>query len=153
MSKLSESIVVKCPYHLAQQFVADALRKPLGEPGVMTVRVPLAGIDVSKDVVATVKEGADPMHFDQPWKVHWTPLDGGPYPDFDGEITVRADEDYTTCLLEVTGDYRPPGGVLGQAFDALAGHKIAAATATALLEQIAAIIVARYQSIQAARHP
>ena len=152
MSKISETIVVGCPYHMAQQFLADALRKPFDKPGTMTVRVPLGGIDVAKDVLATVTEGADPMHFDQPWKVHWSPVGGGPYPDFDGEITVRADEDYTTCLLEIQGEYRPQGVALGEAFDAVVGRKVASATARALLDQLAHDLAARYQSIQAARH-
>ena len=151
MSKLLQTIPVPCPYHLARQFMADELRKPLDKPGVMKVRVSLGGIDVAKDVLATVTEGSDPMHFDQPWKVHWSPIGGGPYPDFDGEITVRADEDYKTCLLELQGEYRPPGGALGGAFDAVVGNKIAAATARELLEQIARDLVSRYQSNEAAK--
>jgi hypothetical protein len=152
MSKLSETIVVACPYHLAQQYIAFSLRKPLEKPGVMTVRVPLGDMQVSKDVLATVSEGTDPMHFDQPWNVHWSPVGGGPYPDFDGQITVRADEDYTSCILEIQGEYRPPGGAAGKAFDAVVGRKIASATARALLEQIARDLIERYQTIQAARH-
>jgi len=151
MSKLSETIVVGCPYHLAQQYVADVLREPANKPGIMTLRVPIGDVGVTKDVLATVGAGTDPMHFDQPWKVHWTPI-GGLYPNFEGEITVRADEDYTTCLLELQGDYRPPGGAIGQAFDAVVGRKIASATARALLEEIAHRIVARYRSVEAAKH-
>lgn len=152
MSKLSETIVVGCPYNLAKQFLADAMQTALDKPGVMTVRVPLGALDVAKDVTVSVSPGADPMHFDQPWTLHWSPAGGGPYPDFDGEMTVRADEDYTSCLLELEGGYRPPGGALGEAFDAVAGRKIASATARALLEKIGAEMVERYRSLQAARH-
>ena len=46
-----------------------------------------------------------------------------PIPEFDGELTVRADETYETSQLELRGNYRPPGGALGAAFDwALGGH-------------------------------
>lgn len=152
MSNFSETIVVGCPYNLAKQFLADALQTSLEKPGILTVRAPLGGLDVAKDVTVNVSLGADPMHFDQPWKLHWSPVGGGPYPDFDGELTVRADEDYTSCLLELQGEYRPPGGALGKAFDAVAGRKIASATGKALLETIGAAMAERYRTIQAARH-
>lgn len=152
MSKLSETIVVACPYHLAKQYLADVLRTSREKPDAMTVGIPFGGLDVSKQVEFTTSEGADPMHFDQPWKLHWSPAGGGPYPDFDGELTVRADEDYTSCLLELQGAYRPPGGLAGEAFDTVAGRKIASATARALLEKVGAELVERYWSVQAARN-
>ena len=91
------------------------------------------------------------MHLDEPWKVHWTPKDGGPYPDFDGELTVRADEEYDTCVLELRGNYRPPGGVAGKAFDAIVGSRIASATAHELLNSIAREVQQRYERQEAAK--
>jgi hypothetical protein len=56
--------------------------------------------------------------------VHWRPLGDEPYPTFVG--TLCADqEDAGSCLLVLGGEYVPPGGIAGAAFDALAGHFIA----------------------------
>ncbi|MBV8197447.1 MAG: hypothetical protein JO263_04890, partial [Candidatus Eremiobacteraeota bacterium] len=92
MSQLSESRGVRCPYHLAQQYLAQSVggRAESGEESELTLTVHGPGIDVSKDVMVTFGESVDPMHFDQPWRVHWKPK-AGPYPEFDGELTVRAD--------------------------------------------------------------
>ena len=90
------------------------------------------------------------MHFDQPWRIHWKPQ-AGPYPEFNGELTVRADETYKTSILELTGSYRPPGGALGAAFDWAAGSRIATLTAQTLLRQIADGMEARYHSDELAK--
>ena len=46
--------------------------------------------------------GTDSMHFDQVWTVHWTSVGNGAYPDFDGSIAVRADEDYVEGALSAS---------------------------------------------------
>ncbi|MHB8433987.1 MAG: hypothetical protein ACYDCA_10395 [Candidatus Tyrphobacter sp.] len=86
------------------------------------------------------------MHFDQPWKIHWEPAGGGPYPEFDGELTVRADEDYPTSILELIGTYKPPMGLVGVVFDAIAGARIAEATAHELLKNIGQVMEAQYNA-------
>jgi hypothetical protein len=146
MAELNERCFVACPYHSAQRYLAQSVseRVAAGEPTVVTLSLPLPGLDLHKDVRVTFSAGTDPMHFDRPWRVHWTP-DGGPYPDFDGELTVRSDEDYTSSVLELQGEYLPPGGVAGAVFDAVAGSRIAAATARQLLKEIAAELEARYR--------
>jgi hypothetical protein len=154
MSDLNERYFLACPYNLAQQYLATSLRERAqsGESGVLTLRASLAGADIAKNVVVTFAAGTDPMHFDQPWRVRWTPEGGGPYPDFDGALTVRADEDYTTAILELVGEYRPPGGAFGVAFDRAVGSRIAAATAQALLEEIGTNMEMRYLSDEHAKH-
>ena len=151
MSQLSEIITVDCPYRLAREYLARALHEPQGEARVMTLRLPLASFDIAKDVVVAVEAGSDPMHFDQPWKLRWSPLGGGPFPDFEGEITVRAGEDYQPSRLEVRGTYRPPGGALGDIFDTALGRRIAMTTARALLLKIAHAMEASYRELEAAR--
>jgi hypothetical protein len=86
----------------------------------------------------------DPMHFDQPWRIHWKP-ESRLYPEFEGELTVRADETYETSHLELPGSYHPPGGIAGAAFDLVAGGRIASATAQALLHRIGNEMEAHYQ--------
>ncbi|HUY40894.1 MAG TPA: hypothetical protein VMV82_04940 [Candidatus Dormibacteraeota bacterium] len=144
MGQLTERAFVACPYHRAREYLAAGVGERINSGEAMTLRVPLAGIELKKDVVVTFSPGIDPMHMDQPWRVHWTPEGGGPYPDFDGELTVRADEDYTSSVLELVGDYRPPGGALGQAFDAVVGSHIATLTARNLLKRLGDEFEARY---------
>jgi hypothetical protein len=152
-SQLNERYVVQCPYHLAQRYLDYFLREPARtrKPDVVTLRVPMAISELTKNVEVTFALGSDPMHFDHPWRLHWTPEGGGPYPDFDGELTVRADEDYTSAILELVGEYRPPGGAIGRAFDRVAGQRIASATAQALLREIGDGMVAEYRRDEAAK--
>ena len=63
-------------------------------------------MELVKNVTVSFGAATDPMHFDQPWRIHWKPQ-AGPYPEFDGELTVRADETYKSALLELAGSYRP----------------------------------------------
>lgn len=152
MSELSETRVVNCPYNLAQRYLAASVgpQATSGAASKLTLTAPLLGIDLAKDVVVTFGPAVDPMHFDQPWRVHWTAQDAR-YPDFEGELTVRADETYETSLLELRGKYRPPGGVLGAAFDRVAGGRIASATARALIKRVGDEMEGYYRSDEQAK--
>jgi hypothetical protein len=143
MSEILEHRFVACPYHLAQGYLADMMGSRLSSPNTLTLSLSLPGAELVKEVVVTYGVATDPMHFDQPWSVHWKPK-AGPYPEFDGELTVRADETYASSRLELQGSYRPPGGALGAAFDAAVGNRIARATAQALLERLGAELESRY---------
>lgn len=154
MSELYEYRVVNCPYKIAREYLAADIagQARADTPDTLTLRAPLAGAQVAKQVVVRFTRAADPMHFDQPWGVQWTPEGGGPYPDFDGQLTVRADEDYKTAILELSGQYRPPGGVFGAAFDRVVGSKIASATAQSLLADLAAGMEERFAKAERAKH-
>ncbi len=152
MSQLLERHVVRCPYHLAQRFLADSVGPSAQSetPTSLELTASGPGIELTKRVVATFGPSTDPMHFDQPWKLNWKP-EAGPYPEFDGELTVRADETYESALLELRGSYRPPGGALGAAFDWAAGSRIATATARELLARLGNDMEARYQRDEEAK--
>jgi hypothetical protein len=152
MSEILERRVVLSPYHLAQRYLADIIGTQAASPAPLTLTLSVPGAQLTKDVTVTYEAGVDPMHFDKPWQVHWKPT-SGPYPDFDGELTVRADETYRTSQLELRGSYRPPGGVVGAAFDEVLGQHIAAATARALLERIAAELELRYAQDEKSKEP
>ncbi len=143
MSELLERRVLRCPYHLAQGYLARIVSVRTASPGTLTLTAALPGAELVKEVVVTYDAATDPMHFDQPWRLHWKPK-SGPYPEFDGELTVRADENYESSLLELQGSYRPPGGAFGAAFDAAIGGRIATATAQALLQRIGAELETAY---------
>ncbi len=71
--------------------------------------------------------------------VSWRPKDGGPYPSFEGTLSVE-DEGPGWSRIEINGQYKPPFGVLGAAFDAAVGHRIAEATAAELLAEFKRIL-------------
>ncbi|MGC1379433.1 MAG: hypothetical protein WA814_00260 [Candidatus Baltobacteraceae bacterium] len=152
MSSILERRIVRCPYHLAQRYLADSVESAAAsaEPSPLTLTLAVPGGELVKNVIVTFAPGVDPMHFDQPWRIHWRPQ-AGPYPEFDGELTVRADETYETARLELSGSYRPPGGAVGAAFDWAVGGRIAAATAQALLERLAEAMESRYAGDEKAK--
>ena len=143
MSQISERRVVACPYNLAQGYLAHIIGAKVTSPSTLTLTLSLPGAELAQEVVVTYSAAIDPMHFDQPWSMRWKPK-AGPYPEFDGELTVRADETYASSQLELQGSYRPPGGVAGAAFDAAIGNRIARATAQALLERFGTEMERRY---------
>jgi hypothetical protein len=147
MTDLHERCYVSAPFVRARAFlhetIEDAMRAR--KPRLTKLTVSYPGGEISKNVLVTYRKAIDPMHFDEPWDVHWTPEGGGPYPDFDGALIVRADENYTSAILELDGAYRPPLGAAGAVFDAVLGSKIASITAQALLAGIATEIEQRYR--------
>jgi hypothetical protein len=152
MSELFERRIVACPYHRAQGYLAQIVetKADSGAAGTLTLSLAVPGGELAKDVVVRFGRAVDPMHFDQPWQIRWAPT-SGPYPDFEGELTVRADETYATSQLELRGGYRPPGGALGEVFDWAVGTRIARATAQALLERIGGGMEIRYSEDEAAK--
>lgn len=158
MSTLFHRRYLACPYDRARRALEDTLHDlaATGRPVIQTLRMPLAGSDdgrpgIEKDVVVTYGAGTDPLHFDQPWTVQWKPTNGGPFPQFNGTLTVRADEDYTTCALELRGTYEPPLGIPGAMFDTVLGSRIASSTAREFLKEIATRIEARYREEEQAK--
>lgn len=107
-------------------------------------------MELTKGVMVSFDSAVDPMHFDQPWHIHWKPQ-GGPYPEFEGELTVRADETWETSRLELRGSYRPPGGIAGAAFDLVVGGHIASSTAQALLRRLGDEMETRYRNDEQAK--
>ena len=154
MTQLQERRVVDCPYHFARSYLEEAL-KPLAvnqTERTITLSVPFGDGTLAKDVNVVFNVGSDPRHFDEPWVVHWEPKGGGPYPTFDGTLVVRADETYDRSVLEIKGEYVPPLGAAGAAFDAVAGKRIAQATLQGLLRRIGAALEAKYHAEEAAKN-
>jgi hypothetical protein len=153
MTTIYERKHIDCPYVRAREYLRERLeqaaerhqieRMPLG---VTLAPFPAA---VEKNVLVWYERSSDPMHFDEPWTVRWTPEGGGPYPDFSGELTVRADDTYTHAVLELRGEYLPPLGIVGRGFDIVAGSKIASATVRKILDGIAQEMEARFHSEEA----
>lgn len=136
-----ERQLTNVPYVRARAYLKDSVEGVIRNTGVarlpLKASLPLLKGAIEKDVLVSYRRGVDPLRFDEPWGIHWTPEGGGPYPDFKGELTVRADESYRRAVLELRGVYMPPLGTFGHAFDLVLGAKIASRTARALLQEIA----------------
>jgi hypothetical protein len=155
VTHIYERLFLKCPYVRAREYLRQALESAADRKQVQTLPLtaPLKFVPgaLEKNVLVRYERGADPLHFDEPWQVAWTPDGGGPYPDFAGEMTVRADENYNGAVLELAGDYAPPFGAVGRAFDIVLGQRIAAATAQSLLRSIADGMESRFLDEEAAK--
>jgi hypothetical protein len=140
VTHIHERRLLSCPYVSARDYLRDAMLA--SSNGQKTHSLPRTAPIASsggteKRVLVRYEPGRDPLQFDEPWNVYWTPEGGGPYPDFAGELTVRADENFRGAVLELTGDYFPPRDAAGQTLDMVAAAKLASAAAKGLLEQIA----------------
>lgn len=147
MEHLLERRVVTCPYLQAQEDLGRIAAESALRPERLALRVPL-GRDrtlAEKNVLVSYGQEPDPMHFDHPWHVTWRPEGGAFFPSFDGRLTVRHDEQYKQCVLELEGSYRPPLGAAGAVFNRLIGRTIAAATARELLERFGSLMEERYR--------
>jgi len=155
MTKIEERLYIGCPYVRAREYLHQALEQAARSllPKLLRLRaaVPATNMEVAKYVNVTYDHDSDPMHFDEPWRVCWKPEPGGVYPSFRGQLTVRAGENYECAILELTGEYEPPLGTAGRAFDAAIGKRVAADTARKLLSEIGAEMEVRYHREEAAK--
>jgi hypothetical protein len=134
MTHVFERVVLHCPYGRAREYLPLSLES-----------APAHLLSREKRILVRYKRGHNPLHFDDPWHVYWTPEGGSPYPEFHGDMIVRADEHYPGAVLELFGEYAPPFGGQDAAADIVSGARTASITARLLLEQIGADIEARYE--------
>jgi hypothetical protein len=155
MTNIKEIFYLPCPYVRAREYLHDALEEAAQNRLPQLLRLStdvLPGkVEIAKNVLVDYDHSTDPMHFDEPWRIHWTPEPGGVYPAFEGEVTVRADEDFRAAILELRGEYQPPLGAAGELFDLTVGKTIARKTARRLLERIGAEMKKRYDQEEAAK--
>jgi hypothetical protein len=146
MTHVYECITLRCPYARARKYLRESLEPVAQTNASHALALPPARPgSPQKTMLVRYELGRDPMQFDEPWRVFWTPQGGGPYPDFGGELIVRADQAYSGAVLELHGEYKPPTGIVGKAFDSLMGARVAAATARTLLKHIATQMEERFE--------
>ena len=137
MPDLYEFTIVHVPFERAADALESSLRRfGNGDSAHITLplRVKVAELSVEHDVEAKVVRRRDESWYSM-LDVTWEPKGGGPYPSFTGWLGVE-DEGFGYSRLELNGTYRPPLGIVGAAFDAIAGHGIAVRSAQALLEHL-----------------
>lgn len=111
---------------------------------VLSVKIPLERlgfdrcIEVSKAVSVFFSPSSDHKCLNPLTSISWQPDGNGAFPDFTGTVGLEsADADGASCSLTLDGQYEPPLGLIGDAFDAIVGRHIARQTARTLLDEIA----------------
>ncbi|MGZ3499438.1 MAG: hypothetical protein ACXWNK_17165 [Vulcanimicrobiaceae bacterium] len=148
MTQLSERHALRCPFARAWEYLNRALCQiaEYQEPDSVRLRLPLAGAAgpvLQKEVTVTYHRDAGETN-DRPWSVCWQAVGGIPYPDFNGTLTIDIGKDNTAPILVLKGEYTPPLGVAGQAFDSVLGSRVASITAREFLRSIAAQMEKHY---------
>jgi hypothetical protein len=145
MSHIAERIAVACPPAQAASRIRRFFREngpPSGDTTQLDLRVEIAlpGIgtllELQRSVVVTLQEHHVPGDETPRYRIQWAARVPGPFPLFAGELRVDEWTDYDSFSLRLEGDYAPPLGMAGEAFDFALGNRIARATAGDLLARI-----------------
>jgi hypothetical protein len=143
MSEISVKDLVRAPLASADQLL-NAFFAAHPAPNGDGARVTLRAAEMAQPAIVALSKAHRPDDMTPRYAVHWEAEAGGPFPVFDGELTIGADEDYSAFWLVLNGAYEPPGGVAGKVFDAVLGHRIAESTAAGLLAEMRADIENRF---------
>lgn len=160
MSHISERTTVHCGVnqaarHLTRYFAARGNSDGDIARVHLRAEVPIPGLRGGVRLERTAIASLIPRHalgaMLPAYAVTWVPESAGPYPRFAGTLSVASSEDYDSFDLVLDGDYEPPLGAVGVAFDAVVGHRIAESTARNLLATIADSIEADFCEIESAK--
>lgn len=145
MSLIRERRFVQVPDTVAPEYLAGYIRDVESDGKghvILSIKLPLERLGfnrrltVSKSVAVKFSEVANcqPSHLTA---ISWRPAGGGPFPHFNGTIGILPNGTDDSCDLTLQGEYDPPLGAIGDAFDAVVGKHIARLTARNLLDEIA----------------
>jgi len=158
MSKLHVSRQLACPVGQAPGFVMeffDQRRDAHGTP-TMALRAPiqipgLPEMELARDCIVQVHPHHEAGDMTKRYRVTWQSTGGGPFPKFSGILEIANAEDYSTCVLDLSGTYEPPLGAVGAAFDFTVGHAIAESTGKELLERVGSYVEQSSRSVETAK--
>jgi len=136
MTTIEQRQLVHAPLASAQRFLDGFFAAHRGGDADDAHVTLHAGEMMARDALITLTPAQRPEDMTPRFAVDWKDAADGPYPHFHGILTVAGDEDYDTFWLVLEGEYSPPGGIGGQLFDAVIGHRIAESTAASLLAEI-----------------
>jgi hypothetical protein len=158
-TSLRQMTLVSCPTAQAAKRV-EAFLEQNGVVKGHVARIPFGfelmgpagsgSVRVQHGVALDVTIDSKPGNLDATFDVDWKSSEGGPYPSFHGQLAIE-NEDYDSFWLALRGTYQPPFGLLGSAFDAIAGRRIAAQSAREFLAKMASSIEAGFQADEAAK--
>jgi hypothetical protein len=130
MSDVRLTSYCECPFSAAMEFAQRSLK----ERGRIQVSPVSAVAENVSHVTKLVDDGTDTARLHDALLLAWIPEHNAALPDFRGVLTVRPKDRGVSMRLQ--GRYDPPFGLAGKLFDAVAGHRIAAATMQRLLDQL-----------------
>jgi hypothetical protein len=143
MSDVNEFLIIDCPPGRAQSYLVKHFEDAAERHGkaVLPLTATIgqgtgAKVKITREALATIAPATVAGGLEYQVRIEWTPASKEPLPTFDGVFRVQWDEDYGKCRLVLEGSYEPPLGIIGKAFDAALGHKIAQETARSLLERL-----------------
>ena len=155
MQVISEKRCANVPFEHASSYLDQYIHDVVSDGGghiVLSVAIPVERFGVDKRIelsrmvsvrFSPVEGGESTTRLTGIW---WEPDQGGPYPQFSGTIGLAANEHPDRCNLVLEGEYDPPFGIVGDAFDAIIGKHIARTTVRNLLDEIAIIMETSYAS-------
>jgi hypothetical protein len=147
MASLSSKHLAHAPLASADRLLNAYLDRYRDAAGATRLTLRAAGFE--KPVLVVVTPAQRPADMTPRYTVHWEAEGGGPYPVFDGTLTVESDEDYESFWLSLEGSYAPPLGLVGDVFDAMVGRRVADETARRLLADIVDTIEERVNGEEA----
>jgi hypothetical protein len=138
MTKVRAARYVECPFSAALEFAEKAARR---RDGLYVTPSPPLGERVQV-AVTTTDDSTDEARKHDALLIAWRAQTKGVFPDFHGVLTVRPR--HRGVSLRLDGQYEPPYGAAGKAFDLVAGRAIAIQTMRHFLNDLAADIEAEY---------
>lgn len=133
---------VACPFSASIEYAENTLRarhELVISPG------PALGERVHMDAKVT-DDLTDSVRRHDALLLAWQPKHSAMFPDFHGALTVRPK--LRGSYLRLQGSYEPPAGLLGRAFDAVAGRAIATLTMRRLLNEIGKAVEAQWSTFR-----
>jgi len=94
------------------------------------------------DAHVTFKNAFDELRLEYRVQVNWVPIGTRALPSFNGLFHLQRVKEPGRCRLVIAGEYEPPLSIVGKAFDAIAGKRIAQDTLRRLLGEIRGAIEA-----------
>ena len=137
MTEIREHVVAYCPQNDLHESLDGAIRAFRRDNGELrwTMRVPVAGAVASREVVSEVRPLAHKAG-EATVELRFGPETSSMYPVFEGRLTASVLDPWNV-KVEIEGTYEPPLGVLGAAFDATVGSRMARASIRRLLRDLA----------------
>jgi len=130
---------VKCPFSAALEFAERIAKR---KDGLYLTPSPPLGERV-RMAAQTTSDATDDARKHDALLIAWRPQNPDMFPEFRGVLTVRPH--LHGSRLHLAGQYEPPYGVPGKAFDFVAGRAIARHTLQRFLDELAVEIEAEYQ--------
>ena len=137
MTKIREHTIAYCPKAGLSDSLDAAIRAFRRDNGELrwTMRVPVGGAVASRDVVSVVRPLAHKAG-EATVELRFGPEGSSLYPVFEGRLSAGAVDPWNV-RLEIEGTYEPPLGIIGAAFDATVGARLARASIRRLLRDLA----------------